>query len=176
MRQEIENFVRYSIRYQLLLAQRVASICNMKIYIFDSNGFFEPSQDLKIEIIDGVSTVFKQGQRAVLSVAVKESFCSDQELFLQFVDENVAQKDEIGLYVNAPVVVVDEVEQPSKVEEVGLYVNAPVVVVDEVEQPSKVEEVGVDEVEQPSETEEVGVDEVDLTDISDAIKKLDSVL
>ena len=167
MGQETENFVRFSIRYQLLLAQRVASICNMKIHVFDSNGFFEPSQDLKVEIIDGVSTVYKQGHRAVLSVAVKESFGSNEDLFLQFVDENVAQKDDIGLYVGASIVPVEQAEQPSKIEEVG---------VDEVEQPSKIEEVGVDEVEQPSKIEEVGVDEVDLTDISDAIEKLDSVL
>lgn len=167
MRQEIENFVRYSIRYQLLLAQRVASICNMKIHVFDSDGFFEPSQDLKVEIIDGVSTVYKQGHRAVLSVAVKESFGSNEDLFLQFVDENVAQKDDIGLYVGASIVPVEQAEQPNKIEEVG-------VVESDGQSPSS--DACATSVEQPSKIEEVGVDEVDLTDISDAIEKLDSVL
>jgi|GWRWMinimDraft_13_1066021.scaffolds.fasta_scaffold00103_7 hypothetical protein len=113
----IENFVRYSVRYQVLLAQHVANICNTKVYIFDINGFFDHSEDTKVEVIDGVRTISKQGNRAVLSVAVKESFQSNKELFLKFVDENVALTDKLGLYVIAPLKV--EVEKaPLKVEKV----------------------------------------------------------
>jgi hypothetical protein len=113
----IENFVRYSVRYQVLLAQHVANICNTKVYIFDINGFFDHPEDTKAEVIDGVRTISKQGNRAVLSVAVKESFQSNKELFLKFVDENVALTDKLGLYVIAPLKV--EVEKaPLKVEEV----------------------------------------------------------
>ena len=116
----IENFVRYSVRYQVLLAQRVANICNTKVYIFDINGFFDHPED--VEAIDGVRTISKQGNRAVLSVAVKESFQSNKELFLKFVDENVALTDKLGLYVIAPLKVeVEKVEvekAPLKVEKV----------------------------------------------------------
>jgi hypothetical protein len=123
----IENFVRYSVRYQVLLAQHVANICNTKVYIFDINGFFDHSEDTKVEVIDGVRTISKQGNRAVLSVAVKESFQSNKELFLKFVDENVALTDKLGLYVIAPLKVeVEEVEveeAPLKVEEEKAEVN-----------------------------------------------------
>lgn len=113
----IENFVRYSVRYQVRLAQHVANICNTKVYIFDINGFFDHSEDTKVEVIDDVRTISKQGNRAVLSVAVKESFQSNKELFLKFVDENVALTDKLGLYVIAPLKV--EVEKaPLKVEKV----------------------------------------------------------
>lgn len=104
MAQEIENFVTYSLRYQLLLAQHVAGICNMKVYVFDRHNFFDSPDDTKVEVIDNVRTVSKEGKRAVLSVAVKESFGANEELFLKFVDDNVVQKDDIGLYVIAPVV------------------------------------------------------------------------
>jgi hypothetical protein len=50
----IENFVTYSLRYQLLLAQHVADICNKPVYVFDKNGFFDLPEDTKIEIIDSV--------------------------------------------------------------------------------------------------------------------------
>lgn len=117
----IENFVRYSVRYQVLLAQRVANICNTKVYIFDINGFFDRSEDTKVEVIDGVRTISKQGNRAVLSVAVKESFQSNKELFLKFVDENVALTDKLGLYVIAPLKV--EVEKAPLEEEEKVEVN-----------------------------------------------------
>ena len=100
MGSELEQFVRYSVRYQILLARHVANICNANIYIFDGNGFFDHKSETIVELIDGVRTVSKEGYRAVLSVAVKESFGADQELFLKFVDENVAQKDPIGLFVS----------------------------------------------------------------------------
>jgi hypothetical protein len=113
---EIENFVRYSVRYQILLAQHVSDICNMKVYIFDNNGYFT-GDNIKVEVIDGVRTIFKNGLRSVLSVAVQESFGSNHEVFLKFVDENVAQKDEIGLYVVAPVVPLVEEKDDKKIEQ-----------------------------------------------------------
>lgn len=146
MGQEIENFVTYSLRYQLLLAQHVAGICNMKVYVFDRHNFFDSPDDTKVEVIDNVRTVSKEGKRAVLSVAVKESFGANEELFLKFVDDNVVQKDDIGLYVIAPVV--PEKQEESKKESEG-------------EEESKMEE---------------SEQEVDLKDISEAIEKIESIL
>jgi hypothetical protein len=117
MGQEIENFVTYSLRYQLLLAQRVAGICNMKVYVFDSRDFFDSPDDTKVEVIDNVRTVSKEGKRAVLSVAVKESFGANEELFLKFVDDNVVQKDDIGLYVISPVIPEKQGETKKESEE-----------------------------------------------------------
>lgn len=116
MGQEIENFVTYSLRYQLLLAQHVASICNMKVYVFDRHNFFDSPDDTKVEVIDNVRTVSKEGKRAVLSVAVKESFGANEELFLKFVDDNVVQKDDIGLYVIALVVPEKQEESEQEVD------------------------------------------------------------
>jgi hypothetical protein len=99
----IENFVTYSLRYQLLLSQHVAGICNKPVYVFDKNGFFDLPEDTNVEIIDSVRTVFKDGLRAVLSVAVKESFGTNEELFIKYLDKNVVGNDDIGLYV-VPVV------------------------------------------------------------------------
>jgi hypothetical protein len=101
MVEEIEKFVRYSIRYQIVLAQHVANICNMNVYIFDCSDHFR--SDNKVEMIDGVRTVFKNGKRAVLSIAVQESFADNYELFAKYIDQDVAQKDDVGLYVlNSP--------------------------------------------------------------------------
>ena len=147
MGRELEKFVQYSIRYQILLAQHVANICNMNVHIFDKNGYFDHESEVKIELIDGVRTVSKEGYRAVLSVAVKESFGSNEKLFLKFVDENVAQRDHIGLYVVSPVKTNLKKEEPQKNEE-PLY--------------------GSKEPEIESKQ--------DLKDIADAIEKLDSIL
>jgi hypothetical protein len=117
MEQSIKKFVLYSIRYQILLAQHVAGICNSKIYIFDQTGFFEQPEDTKVEVIDNIRTVSKEGQRAVLSVAVSESFGTDEALFLQFVDEGVTQKDDIGLYVIGPKKIEKVVEVEEKIED-----------------------------------------------------------
>lgn len=95
---EIENFVKYSIQYQIVLAQRIAKICNTRIYVFDSSEFFTDLNNTKIEVIDGVRTAFRDGRRAVLSIAAKQAFGTNVELFLRFVENNV-QKDNIGLYV-----------------------------------------------------------------------------
>jgi hypothetical protein len=163
----IENFVRYSVRYQVLLAQRVANICNTKVYIFDINGFFDHPED--VEVIDGVRTISKQGNRAVLSVAVKESFQSNKELFLKFVDENVALTDKLGLYVIAPLKV--EVEKaPLKVE----VEKAPLKV--EVEKaPLKVEEEKVEVNDKM--VEEFNLKNNDnLDDIKEAVEKLEKIL
>lgn len=141
MAKEIENFVTYSLRYQLLLAQHVADICNMKVYVFDSIGFFDSPNDTKIEVIDNIRTVSKEGKRSVLSVAVKEAFGPNEQLFLQFVDDNIVQKDDIGLYVIAPV---DNGSQ---------------------EKHSDI-----------AEEQEESQEKVDLKDISEAIKKIESIL
>lgn len=151
---EIKNFVTYSLRYQILLARHVSSICNTRIYVFDNNGFFDHPNDIKSEIIDGVRTVIKDNKRAVLSVAVKESFGSNEKLFLQFVDENVVEKDDIGLYV--------EVEQPKE--------N----VADEEQSQENVADVDVGE-EQSQKNPKDDV-MIDLKDISDAVTKLESIL
>lgn len=161
MGQEIENFVTYSLRYQLLLAQHVASICNCIIYIFDKNGYFDSPDDTKVEVIDGVRTVSKEGLRAVLSVAVKESFGSNEDLFLKFIDDGVAQKNDIGLYVVAPPKQLSQ----KKSEEVGE---------EEDQQQQESQEVG----QQQQESQEVGKVEqqVNLTEVKDAVEKLESTL
>jgi hypothetical protein len=99
MSQEMEKFITYSLRYQILLAQHIAGICNMKVYVFDSINFFDSPNDTKVEVIDNIRTLSKDYKRAVLSVAVKESFGTNEELFLKFVDDDVVQKDDIGLFV-----------------------------------------------------------------------------
>jgi hypothetical protein len=117
MGKEIENFVTYSLRYQLLLAQHVAGICNTKVYVFDNNDFFGNPEEIKVEVIDNVRTVSKNGKRAVLSLAVKESFGANEQLFLTFVDDNVVEKDNIGLYVVASNMSENNVEEDCKVQE-----------------------------------------------------------
>lgn len=154
---EIKNFVTYSLRYQILLARHVSNICNTKIYVFDSNGFFDHPNDTKSEIIDGVRTVVKDGKRAVLSIAVKESFESNEQLFLQFVDENVVEKDDIGLYV----VIAPQEEQSQKSS-----VDA--------EQSQKTKEEMIVDIVEPQETKEDDV--IDLKDIYEAVNKLESIL
>jgi hypothetical protein len=119
MGKELENFVRFSVRYQLLLARHVADICNMKVYIFDGTGYFK-SDESRAEVIDGINTLFKCGNRAVLSVAVQESFGSNEDLFLEYVDDSITKKDDIGLYVEKnenPCV--EEVKEEKKKEENG---------------------------------------------------------
>ena len=143
----IENFVTYSLRYQLLLAQHVAGICNKPVYVFDKNGFFDLPEDTKVEIIDNVRTVSKDGLRAVLSVAVKESFGTNEELFIKYLDKNVVGDDDIGLYV-VPVV-------PQEVHQ-------------------KNEEVSGEEHE--SNEDLIEKKETDLKEITEAIEKLESIL
>jgi hypothetical protein len=142
----IENFVTYSLRYQLLLAQHVAGICNKPVYVFDKNGFFDLPEDTKIEIIDSVRTVSKDGLRAVLSVAVKESFGTNEELFIKYLDKNVVGDDDIGLYV-VPVV-------PQEVHQKNEEVSG----------------------EHESNEESNKKKETDLKEITDAIEKLESIL
>jgi nonstructural protein len=118
MGEAIEHFVTYSIRYQILLARHIAGIYNMKIYVFDSNGFFDSSDDTEIEIVDNVRIVTKEDKRALLSVVVRESFGSNESLFLQYVDDNVLQKDDIGLYITpVPVETVDLKEDVKEISE-----------------------------------------------------------
>jgi hypothetical protein len=153
----IENFVTYSLRYQLLLAQHVAGICNKPVYVFDKNGFFDLPEDTNVEIIDSVRTVFKDGLRAVLSVAVKESFGTNEELFIKYLDKNVVGNDDIGLYV-VPVV-------PKEVHQKNEEVSG--------EHESN-EEVAAEEHE--SNEKSIEKKETDLKEITEAIEKLDSIL
>jgi hypothetical protein len=95
---EIEKFAKYSIRYQVVLARHVASICNIPIYVFDCTGYF--SAGCKAEVIDQVNTVSKEKRRAVLSVAVQQSF-DDGKSFMSFVNDDKIHSDDIGLYVIA---------------------------------------------------------------------------
>lgn len=94
---ELEKFVRYSIRYQIFLAQHVSKHCGTKVYIFDSDGFFDT--ETTEEIVGGTRTLLKDGLRAVLSMAVKDSFGTAEALFLKFVDESVYETDDVGVYV-----------------------------------------------------------------------------
>jgi hypothetical protein len=150
MESAIRNFVLYSIRYQILLAQHVAAICKSKVYIFDPNGFFKQPEDTKVEVVGDlqVRTVLKEGRRAVLSIAVNESFSSDEALFLEFVD-GMTQKDDIGLYVI----------EPKKIEVVGEVVGS---------------EQGGEE-QDLKDISEVVVEQ-DLKDISEALEKLEVIL
>ncbi|CCV02309.1 hypothetical protein IIV30_114R [Invertebrate iridescent virus 30] len=165
MGKEIENFVTYSLRYQLLLAQHIASICNTKIYVFDKNGYFDSKDDTKVEIIDGVRTVSKNSLRAVLSVAVKESFGSNEDLFLQYVDKGVVQKDDTGLYVVKQEVSEEKQESPNKDSEVSE---------EKQESPNKDSEVSEEKQESPNKDSEVS--EIDLKDISDAVERVESII
>jgi hypothetical protein len=97
MSQESKNFTIYSLRYQILLAQHIAKIYNEKVYIFDSVGFFD--NDTEIITIDSIRTLFKKNHRAVLNATVKAAFGTNEKLFLEYVDQNVLEKDNIGLYV-----------------------------------------------------------------------------
>ncbi|CCV01784.1 hypothetical protein IIV22A_113R [Invertebrate iridescent virus 22] len=165
MGKEIENFVTYSLRYQLLLAQHIASICNTKIYVFDKNGYFDSKDDTKVEVIDGVRTVSKNSLRAVLSVAVKESFGSNEDLFLQYVDKGVVQKDDTGLYVVKQEVSEEKQESPNKDSEVSE---------EKQESPNKDSEVSEEKQESPNKDSEVS--EIDLKDISDAVERVESII
>ena len=130
MRSEIENFVRYSLRYQILLAKHVSKLCNLKkVYVFDSVHYFE-NGELKIETIDGIKTVLKDGNRGVINLAIKESMGTNEDLFLEFLDKNVVEKDEIGLYVvesnnNEKINNLDHIpeEEENKVEEDNVSVD-----------------------------------------------------
>lgn len=112
---EIKNFVVYSIRYQILLAKHVADKCSSKVYVFDSSGFFDPIGDT--ELVDGIRTVIKNNKRGVLSVAVKEAFRFNEKLFLQFVDENILEKDDVGLFVNETKEAEEEVKKQVELDD-----------------------------------------------------------
>ena len=93
---ESEQFVRYSIRYQLLLAQKVAEICSTNIYVFEQNDFFET--ETTVEMVEGIRTIVKDGHRAILSIVVKQVL-KNEDQFLYFADKDVLEKDLMGLFV-----------------------------------------------------------------------------
>jgi hypothetical protein len=100
---EIESFVKYSIKYQIDLAQHIAELFNTNIYVFDNHDFFVCHNDTKTEVIDGVRTVFRNNRRAVLSKAARQAFGTNVELFLRFVENNnIIREDNIGIYVINP--------------------------------------------------------------------------
>lgn len=97
MGQEVETFVRLSIRYQILIAQEVAKNTGKRVYVFDSTKLFQ--NEPTTEIVGNVNTLVKDGLRAVISIAVEESFGSNKQLFLEYVDQDVLVEDQIGLFV-----------------------------------------------------------------------------
>ena len=114
---ESEQFVRYSIRYQLLLAQKVAEICSANIYVFEQNDFFET--ETTVEMVEGIRTIVKDGHRAILSIVVKQVL-KNEDQFLYFADKDVLGKDLIGLFVPKVCRSKDEVDETKEttVEEV----------------------------------------------------------
>lgn len=140
MRREIKNFLIYSLRYQLLLARRISDQFNTKVYVFDTNGYFD--HDTTFELVDDVNTVVKENKRAVLSTAVNESFGDNYNLFLEFVDPGTLEQDDIGLFVPAILQTKEQVE-------------------DLEEKHAKVVDVDVDEVEEVVEEVVIDVDDVD---------------
>ena len=94
----LEDFLRYNIRHQILLAQHVANIHKSKIYIFDTIEFFK--NEVTVELTNGIKTLCKDGDKAVLNVAISEAFKTNEDLFLQYVDPDILQKDNIGLYLS----------------------------------------------------------------------------
>jgi TATA-binding protein-associated factor Taf7 len=171
----IENFVTYSLRYQLLLAQHVAGICNKPVYVFDKNGFFNLPEDTKVEIIDSVRTVSKDGLRAVLSVAVKESFGTNEELFIKYLDKNVVGSDDIGLYV-VPVVPQEVYQKNEEVSEEHESNEEEISEEHESNEEEISEEHESNEEEISEEHESNKKKETDLKEITKAIEKLDSIL
>ena len=111
---ESEQFVRYSIRYQLLLAQKVAEICSANIYVFEQNDFFET--ETKVEMVEGIRTIVKDGHRAILSIVVKQVL-KNEDQFLYFADKDVLGKDLMGLFVPKVCRSKDEVEEVDETKE-----------------------------------------------------------
>jgi len=111
---ESEQFVRYSIRYQLLLAQKVAEICSANIYVFEQNDFFET--ETTVEMVEGIRTIVKDGHRAILSIVVKQVL-KNEDQFLYFADKDVLGKDLMGLFVPKVCRSKDEVEEVDETKE-----------------------------------------------------------
>ena len=118
---EIKKFVVCSLRYQLQLAKHVANKCGTNVYVFDTSGFFDTINDIKFELIDGIMTIIKNEKRWVLSVAVKEAFGFNEDLFLKYIEENIAlEKDDIGLYVETIKEKEEEEETIKKLESISI--------------------------------------------------------
>src|SRR5574343_248182 len=111
---ESEQFVRYSIRYQLLLAQKVGEICSANIYVFEQNDFFET--ETTVEMVEGIRTIVKDGHRAILSIVVKQVL-KNEDQFLYFADKDVLGKDLLGLFVPKACRSKDEVEEDDETKE-----------------------------------------------------------
>jgi len=129
---ESEQFVRYSIRYQLLLAQKVAEMCSTNIYVFEQNDFFET--ETTVEMVEGIRTIVKDGHRAILSIVVKQVL-KNEDQFLYFADKDVLGKDLMGLFVPKVCRSKDEVDQTKEtIEEVDETKKTTVEEVDETKE------------------------------------------
>lgn len=154
---ESEQFVRYSIRYQLLLAQKVAEICSANIYVFEQNDFFET--ETTVEMVEGIRTIVKDGHRAILSIVVKQVL-KNEDQFLYFADKDVLGKDLMGLFVPKVCRSKDEVDETKETT---------------VEEVDETKETTVEEVDETKETIEkelkpilvANLDDVGFTDISE---------
>jgi hypothetical protein len=115
----LENFLKYNIRHHILLAQYVANTHKSKVYIFDTVEFFK--NDVTVELTGGIKTLSKDGDKAVLNIAINEAFKTNENLFLQYVDPDILQKDNIGLYLSpVSLPLIEEIieEEPMPQEEV----------------------------------------------------------
>jgi hypothetical protein len=119
----LENFLKYNIRHHILLAQYVANTHKSKVYIFDTVEFFK--NEVTVELTGGIKTLSKDGDKAVLNIAINEAFKTNENLFLQYVDPDILQKDNIGLYLSpaspdasSPLIEEVEEEEPMPREEV----------------------------------------------------------
>lgn len=120
----LENFLKYNIRHHILLAQYVANFHKSRVYIFDTAEFFK--NEVTLELTGGIKTLSKDGDKAVLNIAINEAFKTNENLFLQYVDPDILQKDNIGLYLSptspdASSSLIEEVEEeePMPREEVS---------------------------------------------------------
>jgi galactose-1-phosphate uridylyltransferase len=149
---ESEQFVRYSIRYQLLLAQKVAEICSANIYVFEQNDFFET--ETTVEMVEGIRTIVKDGHRAILSIVVKQVL-KNEDQFLYFADKDVLGKDLMGLFVPKVCRSKDEVDETKETT---------------VEEVDETKETTVEEVDEMKELKPIlvaNLDDVGFTDISE---------
>ena len=157
---ESEQFVRYSIRYQLLLAQKVAEICSANIYVFEQNDFFET--ETTVEMVEGIRTIVKDGHRAILSIVVKQVL-KNEDQFLYFADKDVLGKDLVGLFVPK---VCRSKDDETTVEEVD---ETKETTVDETKETTvdETKETTVDETKELKPILVANLDDVGFTDISE---------
>lgn len=109
----LEDFLRYNIRHHILLAQYVSNVHKTKIYIFDKLNFFNDN-NVNTELTNGIKTICKDGDKAVLNIAINEAFNNNQDFFLKYVDPGLVEKDHIGLFISP---LIKEIEDDTTLEE-----------------------------------------------------------